>query len=94
MTVVSAPELLTPAETADVLRVGRRAVYGLVERGELRHLRLGSGPRARIRIPTDALNELERAFRSSPRSKPPAERRETSVARQSSSRAHAGLETP
>jgi len=54
----SRTQYLLVAEAADVLRVGRRAVYNLVAEGELGHVRLGSGPKARIRIPVSALDEF------------------------------------
>ncbi|HZS25369.1 MAG TPA: helix-turn-helix domain-containing protein [Gaiellaceae bacterium] len=44
------PELLTVAEAAQTLRVSPRTVYNRVRAGELPALRLGSGPKAPIRI--------------------------------------------
>lgn len=65
MSTVSAPvEYLTPDEVAERWKCGRRLVYGLVASGELRHLRLGSGPRARIRIRADVLDEFARQSES------------------------------
>ena len=49
--------LLMTDEVADALRVSRGSVYRLLERGELYAVRLGSGPKARIRV---ADSELER----------------------------------
>lgn len=45
------PLLLTPEEVADVLRVGRTKVYSLIQRGELRSVRIGKSRR----IPYSAL---------------------------------------
>ena len=60
-------EYLTPDEVAEALKCGRRLVYDFVSEGQLRHVRLGSGPKARIRIPSDALDEFARC-----QSEPPA----------------------
>ena len=70
-------EFLTPDEAAATLRVGRRTVYGLVAEGELGHVRLGSGPRARIRIPVAALDEFAHRGESSARA--PRTAREAAV---------------
>jgi excisionase family DNA binding protein len=35
------PEQLTPREAADFLRVGLSTMYGLLQRGELAHTRIG-----------------------------------------------------
>jgi excisionase family DNA binding protein len=40
----------TPAEVAAVLRIGRSTVFSLIHRGELRHLRVGNGQRARVLV--------------------------------------------
>ncbi len=50
-------ELLTIREAACRLRLTENTVYRLASRGELTAIRLGSGPRARLRI---AESELER----------------------------------
>ena len=57
MSAVSA-RYLTPREVAEALKCGRTLVYDLVGDGQLRHVRLGSGPKARIRIPADALDDF------------------------------------
>ena len=56
---IESAEYLTVAETANRLRCGRRAVYDLIAAGHLRAVRIGTGPRARLRIPAAALQELE-----------------------------------
>ncbi len=63
MGAVSA-EYLTPDEVAAALKCGRSLVYDLVHEGHLRHVRLGNGPKARIRIPSNALDELVRSRES------------------------------
>jgi excisionase family DNA binding protein len=45
----------TVDETADVLRLGRRSVYGRIASGELEAVRLGSGPKAPIRVRAEDL---------------------------------------
>jgi excisionase family DNA binding protein len=50
------PELLTVAETATVLRVGRSWVYQ--HAAELRAVKLGSGRTAPLRIPRDEVRRL------------------------------------
>ncbi len=50
--------LLTVAEAATVLRVGSAAVYSHVRTGKLRALRIGSGPRPRLRIPSSEVDRL------------------------------------
>ena len=52
------PALLLPAEAARLLRVTRATVYRLVERGDLRAVRIGDGPSARLRIGRDELDRL------------------------------------
>jgi bifunctional non-homologous end joining protein LigD len=47
--------LYTVDETADVLRLGRRSVYGRIASGELDAVRLGSGPKAPIRVTAEDL---------------------------------------
>lgn len=50
-----APDYLTPGETADLLRVSERTVRRRAESGELPGVRVGDGPRAPLRIRSDAL---------------------------------------
>ena len=45
--------LLTAAEVADMLGVSRDSVYGMAD--ELGAVRIGSGPRPRLRFPADAV---------------------------------------
>jgi excisionase family DNA binding protein len=45
--------LLTPEHAADKLAIGRTTVYALMQRGELRSVKIG---RSR-RVPADALDE-------------------------------------
>ena len=52
------PALLLPAEAARLLRVTRATVYRLIERGDLRAVRIGDGPSARLRVPRDELERL------------------------------------
>ncbi len=47
--MTSAP-VMTVREVADTLRVSQRHVYRLVEHGRLPALRVGSGPRAPLRV--------------------------------------------
>jgi excisionase family DNA binding protein len=47
--------LLTVAEPAEVLRLAPATVYDKVEAGELGAVRLGRGPKPRIRITADEL---------------------------------------
>ena len=47
--------LFTVPEVAGALRLTPKAVYNRVESGELRAVRLGSGPRAPVRIPASEL---------------------------------------
>jgi len=49
--------LLKPEEAADALQVSRATVYRMVDRHELDGVRIGLGPRPRLRISTA---ELER----------------------------------
>ena len=51
------PALLTPAESAEVLRVSVTSIYRAVRSGELRAVRLTDTKRGAIRIP---MSELER----------------------------------
>ena len=43
--------LLRPSEVADALALGRTTVYGMMQRGELPTVRIGSA----VRVPIDAL---------------------------------------
>jgi excisionase family DNA binding protein len=54
--------LLTVTELADVLHTSDRAVYRLVEQGEIPHYRLGSRHRGRLRF---SLPEVLEALRQS-----------------------------
>ena len=47
------PLLLRPEEAAELLRIGRTAVFGLIRAGELRSVKIGK----LRRIPADALHE-------------------------------------
>ena len=47
--------LLTVSEAAEFLRLSASTVYEKVDAGELAAVRLGRGPKARIRITADAL---------------------------------------
>jgi excisionase family DNA binding protein len=57
VTVERVEPLMRPAEVAERLDVSVATIYRLVDRGELRAIRLGGGPSARLRI---APAELER----------------------------------
>ena len=57
---VAETTLLTVPETAEPLRLSPGTVYEKVETGELAAVRLGSGPRARIRIDADELRRYVR----------------------------------
>ena len=48
------PEFWKPAELAKKLRVDQRVIYGMIDRGELRSLKVGRV----IRIPADVVNEM------------------------------------
>lgn len=47
-------EFLTVKEVADILKIPPRTVYGLIQRGELKAVKVGR----RIRIPADALWDM------------------------------------
>jgi excisionase family DNA binding protein len=49
---------LTPEEVAQELSVSVATVRRMIRRGDLRVVRLGDGPRARVRIPRVALDEF------------------------------------
>jgi excisionase family DNA binding protein len=48
------PEVYKVQEVAERLRVHKNYVYGMIQDGTLRHLRLGTA----IRVPREALEEL------------------------------------
>lgn len=50
--------LLRPLEAAEILGCSRSAVYDLIRRGVIPHVRLSAGI---VRVPEDALEELLRA---------------------------------
>ena len=52
--------LLTVPEAANLLRLSPATVYDKVEAGELAAVRLGHGPRPRIRIEADELRRYVR----------------------------------
>jgi excisionase family DNA binding protein len=60
-------QLLTMSEVAEALRQSRQSVYRHVQRGELRALQIGSGPKAPLRI---RAGELERFLTSTPSNRP------------------------
>ena len=45
--------LLRPAEAAELLSVGRSTIYELLDRGELKGVRIGSS----VRIPVEAIRD-------------------------------------
>lgn len=49
-TLEAMPDSMTPAEVAQVLRIGKSTVFELVRRGQIRHLRVGNSARARVLI--------------------------------------------
>jgi excisionase family DNA binding protein len=49
---VAGPALFRANEVAEALRVTRGSVYRKIEAGELGAVRLGSGPKAPLRIPS------------------------------------------
>ena len=51
---------LTVGQLAEVLGCSRQTVYRLSRAGELRPLRLGSGPRPRLRFPATELDRLQK----------------------------------
>lgn len=59
--------LLKPDEASEILRVSRGHVYRMVERGDLRAIRLGHGPKAHLRIPADQLELLSETPRKTAR---------------------------
>jgi excisionase family DNA binding protein len=60
MSAVSAePQFVSVAEAAARLSCSKRTLYDLIGQGRLPAVRIGSGPRARIRVRLSALDELE-----------------------------------
>ena len=59
VTVATEPEFYTVKEVADRLRVSAKTIYRLVERGELRAIRLGDV----YRIPREEFEALRRGER-------------------------------
>lgn len=55
---------LTVQEAADLLHVDHKVIYRLVREQRLRCIRLGNGPKAAIRIPIAAIDELEEQSRT------------------------------
>lgn len=51
-------QLLTPAEAADRLRLGRTKTYELLQSGQIRSIKIGDGKSAARRIPISALREF------------------------------------
>lgn len=51
------PDLLKPKDVLRILRCGRRQVYALIQKGQLRYVRLGEKG---IRVPRAALLEFLR----------------------------------
>ena len=56
MTVAAEPEFYTVQEVAERLRVSRKTIYRMVERGEIRAVRLGDV----YRIPRESFEALRR----------------------------------
>lgn len=56
-TTAAEPALLTVKEAAELLHCTPLHVYRLIERDELPAIRLGTGPKASIRIDPEALGE-------------------------------------
>jgi excisionase family DNA binding protein len=89
------PPLLTVPEFAAALRVHPASIYRRIQSGEIEARRIGRPPGGRFRISADELDRLlERVDdgfrqRGSFACTASAERRETSVSRQSTSPAHA-----
>jgi excisionase family DNA binding protein len=54
-TAVDISRLMTVREAAELLRLSPSTVYQKTERGELGVVRLGRGPKPRIRITAEAL---------------------------------------
>lgn len=57
MSTNATPELLTPAEVAELLRCDRSTVYRRIREGTLPAVRLGWAPQDPLRIPADELHE-------------------------------------
>lgn len=60
VTTTDLPRLLTPPEAMAALRCSYTTLRRMVERGELRAVRLGTGHGAAIRIPADELERFSR----------------------------------
>lgn len=58
MATPALPTLLTPAEVQAALRVSRTTFYRMVERGDLRAIRIGRRDGSTIRIPARELERL------------------------------------
>jgi excisionase family DNA binding protein len=50
MTIDTAPDPMTVAEVAELMRIGKSTVLDLCNAGIVRHQRIGTGPRGRIII--------------------------------------------
>ena len=50
--------VLTPAEVGAALRVSRNTMYSLIASGGIRHVRVGEGRNAAIRVPESAVTEF------------------------------------
>jgi excisionase family DNA binding protein len=55
MDTIEQKALLTVEEAAQMLRLSRKTTYRRIETGELEAVHLGSGPKAPIRVPVDAI---------------------------------------
>jgi len=53
-TLEEAPDVLTPEETAKLLRIGRNAAYEAIQRGDIPSVRIGR----RILVPKLALQRM------------------------------------
>jgi excisionase family DNA binding protein len=53
-------QLLRPDEVAEQLHVSRAHVYNLIERGALRGVRVGDGPKGHLRVEPEAMDEYIR----------------------------------
>lgn len=50
--------VMTPAEVSEALRIGRNSTYSLIASGGIRHVRVGEGKNAAIRVPESAVTEF------------------------------------
>ena len=55
---MAGPVLFKAREVAEALRVSRDAVYRRIDAGEIAALRIGTGPKAHMRIPSSALADF------------------------------------